>query len=494
MKSSRSRIALLAFLCGTSILQADILILKNGTKHEGNILSESPTAIRMRYRLTPKIWDEKDFTREEIQEVIKQSPQEVELIELKKLLPTEDLMPADRYEQLIQDRVRPFINKYPGTPEAKEAEGIEQTLQEEKKKVSNGEAKLAGRWMSAAETKGEEYNIGGYKLLGEMKAEMAKNNWIEALRIFDKFSKNRPPYTASSHYPEAVAQALVCLEKQEIILTKMAQEQPALSKLREENLKKLTDEDRARTKAAIDDEKNKWRAQSDSQKRNGIRWAEPYKYDLTSINSLQKSVVAERSKLELINLDEMKIRNEAFVAVYRKIGEADYAGGAAAYERIQSFGSVNEFRDIVADLKNKLLALYGDLVRKSQSAQSAVSGSSAIGGAATSGVDDRVARILAGADGTAPQAPAGTAPAATPGMAAPATAPTAQVPVQAPVPAPAPNPPVMQQPVSPAPYPQPMAAPQAVVEEESNIQTYIMIGMGLLIVVLGALAFMKKKA
>jgi hypothetical protein len=90
MKFSRIRLALLALACGTSLLHADYLILKNGNKVEGSILSESPDAVRMKYRLTPKIWDEKDFPRADIDQVVRQRPEEVEIVELRKLLPTED--------------------------------------------------------------------------------------------------------------------------------------------------------------------------------------------------------------------------------------------------------------------------------------------------------------------------------------------------------------------------------------------------------------------
>ncbi|MEN3940418.1 PTPDL family protein [Prosthecobacter sp. SYSU 5D2] len=499
MKSSRSRIALLAFFCGTSLLQADILILKNGTKYEGNVLSEGPTSIRMKYRLTPKIWDEKDFSRDEIQELIKQTPQEVELIELKKLLPTADLLPADRYEQIIQDQLRPFINKYEGTPEAKEAEAIAATLQEEKKRVSNGETKLAGKWLNATETQAEAYNIEAYKLLVEMREQKAKGNWIESLQVYDKFLKSRPPYTASTYYPEAVTEAMESMDKLGSILTKMAGEQPILNKQREEGLRKMEKDEQSRTRAAIDEEKNKWRAESEAMKRNGVRWIEPYKYDMSSISVMQKAVMAEKARLALVNLDELKTRNEAFVDVYRKIGEEDYTAGAAAFERIQGFSNVPDYKEVVADLKAKLLKLYADLVRKSQASQAAISGSSAIGGAASATVDDRVARILAQANGGA--APATGAPGATapaPGAApAPGTPGTAVPAPGAPATAPAPaaNPPVQQQPAPQSYPPQAQAPVPAYVPpvEESNTQTYIMIGMGLLIVLFGAMAFMKKK-
>ncbi len=492
MKFSRSRLALLALLCGTSLVHADILILKNGNKVEGNILSESPTAVRMKYRLTPKIWDEKDFPMSDIQQVIKQRPEEVEIIELRKVLPTADLLTADKYEQIIQDRLRPFVNKYPGTPEAKEAEGLIATLQEEKTRVSNGEAKLEGRWLTATETKGEQFNIEAYRLLTEMREQMAKNEWVEALRVFDRFTKNKPGYLASTYYPQAITEALTCLDKWEVILSRMAQEQPALQKQRDEGLKKLNDTDQARTKAAIEEEKTKWRAQSDAEKRSQVRWIEPYKYDLPSILAMQKVVVGERTRLQALNLDDMRTKNETLVAVYRKIGEGDYTGGAAAYERVSSLSSTQEYRDVVADLKSRLMRLYGELVRKQATTQSVTSGSAAMGGTATASVDDRVAKILAEAGGQTAPAAAGTAPAAgAPQAAAPAAAGTAPAPAAA-VPA-APAPATAIAPAAPAPMVPAAPAYVPPPQEESNLQTYIIAGMGALLLLLVALLFQKKK-
>ncbi len=474
MKSSRIRLALLALACGTSLLHADYLILKNGNKVEGNILSESPDAVRMKYRLTPKIWDEKDFPRADIDQVVRQRPEEVEIVELRKLLPTEDLLTADRYEQIIQDRLRPFVNQYKDTPESKEAEQIIATLQEEKKKVSNGEVKLEGKWLSAPEAKGAEYNIQAYRLLTQMREHMAQNQWLEALRVFENFSKKKPGYVGSTYYPAAIGEALACMDKWDAVLSKMAQEQPALSKAREEGLNKLADTEKGRTKAAIEEEKAKWQAQAEADRRAQIRWIAPYKYDLTSILNMQKTIVAERAKLQAMSLDDLRLRSEAVSLVYRKIGEEDYSGGAAAFERISTLSNSADYRDVVADLRNRLMGLYNTLVRKqAAAAQTSAAGSAAIGGTASTGQDERVARILAEASGQAP------ATAAQPAAAGQAPAAAVQQPA------------VQQAPVAQAPVAAPAYTPP--VEEESGFQTYLIIGLGVVVLLLLVMLMQKKK-
>jgi|JI6StandDraft_1071083.scaffolds.fasta_scaffold00815_11 hypothetical protein len=490
MKISRTRIAILAFLCGTPLLHADILMLKNGTKVEGTILEQTEQGVKMKYRLTPKIMDEKIFPAADIDKVIKQTPQEVEVVELRKVLPTADLMKADTYEQVIQDRLRPFVNKYSGTPEAKEVDDIITKLQEEKAMVANGQIKLEGRWLSVKETKAEQFNIEAFTLLANMREKAAKMDYSGALREFDKLILPSPAYKGSTYFVQAVPEAINILDKWISAVEKMSSEQPQLDTARKDGLAKLQEPELSKTRNAIADEKNKWRAIYDAERRQKLRWSTPYKYDLPSIQAAQKEAVQEQTRLQAYNLETLKLQNEVFTACYRKIGEEDYMAGAAAFERVQTAQILQDFRDVPLDLRNRLLKLHSKLSRAIATGAAATTGSSALGGTA-SGVDSRVAQILAEAGATAPAAAsgqpaaAGTMPAAqTPA----ATAPAAPAPQAAPAPvAQAP----VAQPVAQAPAPMPMPAPVPV-EEESNMQLYIMGGMGLVIVGL-LLAFLKKK-
>lgn len=498
MKISRTRIAILALLCGTTFLKADILMLKNGTKVEGNILEQTEQGVRMKYRLTPKIMDEKVFPMAEIDKVIRQTPQEVEVVDLRKVLPTADLLKADEYEQLIQDRLRPFVNKYPGTPEAKEVEDIIAKLQEEKTMVSNGQIKLEGRWLSVKESKAEQFNVEAYRILSDMRSKAAKLDYTGAMREFDSLIMPPPAYKGSTYLVQAIPEAILILDKLIASLDKMSSEQPQITQARKDGLAKLQEPELSKTKNAISDEMTKWRATTDAEKRQKLRWSAPYKYDIASIQTSQKEAIQERTRLQTLDLEEIKVQNEVFTACYRKIGEEDYVGGAAAFERTQSLKMNQDNREIPLDLRNRLMKLHAKLSRAIATGATATAGSAAIGGTPSVSQDSRVAQILAEAGATAPAAAsgqpaaAGTMPAATqtPTATAPATAapqaavrPVAQAPVaQAPVQQPA-----YQQ----APAQMQMPAPMPV-EEESNMQLYIMIGMGLVIVGL-LLAFLKKK-
>ncbi len=520
MKSSHFRPSLFALLCSAGFLQADIVTLKEGKKLEGNILSENETSIRMRYKLTPKIWDEKDIPRADIADILKQSPEEVEIIELRKVLPTPDLMSAEKYEALIQDRLRPFVNRYPGTPQAAEVDKMIAQVQEEKEKVVAGGIKLEGKWLSPEEAKAESFNVKAYGLLTEMKEEEEAKNYNGVMKAFGKMSNPQGGYIASVYYPEAVELALGVLGKYEAQIEQMIKDQPALQKVREDNEKRLIEPDLSRFKEAVAREKEQWKAAYDAERKLNPKWFNPYKYDLASLKSLSTNIIGEKTRLNELPLPVISKVNAAIADVMRadakaakeeeelkKMGDAIIAGETAATDldaaSKQYYGQIFQaYRQRYAYAQQQLALIPLQQQAQAQAAQqAAAAGSAAIGGTTAPGMDARVAAALAAAGGEGAPQPATGAPQQAPVA---GTVPAAQQPVQ-PVPgavAPAPGmAPQVAQPsgypeAAPAPngYPQqqpPMAAPPPVpmtMEEEVpaglSTNTLLLIGMGVVVLVL----------
>ena len=483
MLPRRLTLAALALFCTSPLLRADILVLKNGDRKEGKIISESATAVRMRYKLTPKIEDEKDFPKADIAEVIRQRPSELALQEqkLKEILPTRDMMTADEYERLIQDKLRPFVNQFPGTPEATEVEGIIKELQAEKEKVVSGQLKVDTKWLTPEEVKRDDYNIRAYKLRNDFKTTAASINWedwVQALRVYDRFIDPTTGFFASTHYPKLVPEVLEVLKNYENILLKMIREQPTLYKAQQDNLARLVEPDKSRTEAAIKSRLDAWKAQYDVEKRSRVRWLVPYKMDLASLNEAHKAVIAERAKLQTLDLEGLAKQNELLVAVFRYLAdenavEAETALAAAQQEA----GTKQEYTRIFADLRSKISTLKNDIQRKKNAQRTFNAGTTAIGGGTGAIMDEKVAKALADAEaGKKPEAP----PAA------------AEDPSKAPIG----QPPAAAKPAAPAPAPAPApAAPSSYTPpaEEGGMGLMIPIGGGLLLVVLLVLMIQQKK-
>ena len=426
MKLSRFRLVLIALACSAGLLRADIVVLKDGKRLEGSITAENPQSIHMRYKLTPKIWDDKDIPRTDIAEIIKQKPEEVELIELKKLFPTVDLMTAEKYEQLIQDRLRPFVNRYPGTKEAAEVEKLIAEVQEEKEKVVVGGVKMEGKWLSSDEAKANSYNITAYGMRAAMQEKVEAKDYPGALREFEKLYSMQG--FASVYFPPTVEDAIALLTKYEASVEQMIKDQPALQKMREENTKKLIEPDLSRVQAAIKREEEQWKTTSE-QERKSSKWFTPYKYDLAGLKTLSQTIVAEKVRLQELKLPVISKVNAAIARVMqsepkasksqdelKKMGEAILEGESAAVGADQStqqfYASIFQgYRQRYAAAKEQLDAKLSQPTSPT-GAVGAAGGSSAIAGAGTPGMDDKVAAALAAAAGGTPAAPTGVAPTA----------------------------------------------------------------------------------
>ena len=512
MKLSRFRPAFIALLCSAGFLHADIVVLKDGKRLEGTITEEMPDKIHMRYKLTAKIWDDKDIPRSEITEIIKQKPEEVELIELKKELPTADLMTAEKYENLIQDRLRPFVNRYPGSKEAAEGEKIIAQLQEEKEKVVAGGIKMEGKWLSPEEAKGQSYNIKAYEIYNEMHTKAVAKDYAGALREFDKLSPptqynygqtTQASYTLSPYYPKAVEEIIAVLTNYEGQIEQMIKDQPTLLKNRTDGLKRLIEPDLSRTKSAIERELEQWKSTTDAERKTS-KWYTPYKYDLGNLKTLSSTIIAEKTRLKAIDIAKITKLNEIVARIMQVMPTAAKNGESLSSMR----QAITEGTEAVAGLTDQqtqaqysqafqaygqyYMSFYQQFAAQSQAAAAGPAGtpggSTAIGGTAAPGMDDLVAKALAQASGGAPPPTAGAQPAQ------PAQA-------QQPGAAPQPGAPAQQQPgVAPQGYPQqPGAAPQGyppqppqapapVAEEEApagiSTNTLILIGIGVVVLVL----------
>ena len=513
MKLSRYQSVVYALACSAGCLHADIVTLKDGKKLEGNITAETPTSIHMRYRLTPKIWDDKDIPRSEIAEggILKQKPEEVEMLEIRKFVPTADLLSAEKYEALIQDRLRPFLNRYPGTKEAAEVEKMITQVQEEKEKVVAGGAKLEGKWLTREEAKAESLNIKAFGIRAALLEKVAAKDFSGALREFDKLTDPRTGLPASIYYPKAVEVILTVLNSYEGQINQMIKDQPFLQKSREESNKKLIEPDLSRVNDAIKREQETWKSNYEEE-RKVTRWFTPYKYDLESLKTLGKTVAEEKERLNSIKLDVVTKVNESIAKLLRadakaakdkeeltKMGEAIVEGETAAATADPTskafYRSVfTSYRERHAYFSQQVSSTPG---QPQPAATGAAGGSSAIAGTATPGVDDKVAAARAAASGTAP---ATAAPAAAlPGMAAPGAVPPGAAPGTYPQ-----QPGAVPPGTAPGAYPQqpayaqPQAAPTPPAEPEAegmSTMTMIFIGIGVvgLVLLLTILSGKKKK-
>lgn len=374
-------------------LQADIVIMKDGKKYESaTILSETPDSVTFKYQLTPKIPDTRTEPKANIGQIIRQTPQELEIVPLRKLLPTPDLLTGDKYEGIIQDQLRPFVAKYPGTAEAKEVEGMIATLQAEKEKVVSGQLKMEDKWLTADEVKRDGHSIDAYRIRAAMNAAGAKGQWRDALLEWDKLIDREDGYTDTEQYVKAIPEASTILENYKKELEKMLREQPIIAKRREDSLKTLVEPDLSRTMNAIKAEVDAFKAQNSIEKRTRTRWMSVYKYDAKSIQDVQKDIVEEIAKIAVIDIGKLTTVNEGITAARRYLADQNVEQAEAALVRIAASAG-RDSTSAISKLKSAITALKSELNKK-RTNQRMFGGSSALTGSSEATKDDRVAKAM----------------------------------------------------------------------------------------------------
>ena len=324
-------------LLAVSMARADVVILNNGEKFEGKVLSETDTTVIFEYNLTPKIKDKKEILKTNIKELTKLTPSQMAFAEgkLAETLPTPDLLTGGDYERIIQDKLRTFVAKFPGTPEAAEVEKMIAELSSEKAKVVAGEVKMEGKWLDPETAKREAYNIEAYRTRVAMKAILVgtdENRFRDALRLFEKM---RTQYASSTQYVDVIPEVLTVLEAYQKQLSAMAAEQPVILKQRQEGLKSLSGAELQQTRSSIDQEARAFKATIDAQSKQKVKWRDVYKYDIKSIQGALDMVTKEIAALKATDLASLRSENETLGTVIRYIAEGNADQADATLEKLR---------------------------------------------------------------------------------------------------------------------------------------------------------------
>jgi hypothetical protein len=270
----------------------------------------------------------------------------------------------------------------------------------------------------------------------------------------------------------------------------MIKDQPVLQKQRDDNTKRLIEPDLSRAKAAIDREVSEANLRYDVERKES-KWITPYKYDLKRLQTLQKAVFEEKTRLQKINVAQVtKITEAIHQATLHFYNEKIVEGELALLEAYKAASANQEYGPILQIYRDGFARKRAEYAAKQQasaaSALTAPTAAPAPGGAATPGMDPAVARALAMSGGTA--APA-TAPGVVPVQPGVAPAQPSVMPVQ---PGVAPAQPGVA-PATAVPAVPPVQAPPAEEEGTISMDTILMVAGGAVVLVLLLTVMMGKK-
>ena len=403
----------LSLILPMAAAQADTVIMKpSATDPQGKqykdakVLSETTDSVTFEYIVVGKIKDTKTVQKAEVAQIIRQKPEEVEIIPLRELAKLPDLSTADKYEMVMKDNLLPFINKYPGTPQAAEAEALMKTLQEEKEKVVSGSIKMDGKWLSPEQAKRDAVEIDAYKMRRQIADLAAKSQYRDALNEWDKMKSREEGFTDTLQYVETIPIIKEILTKYKAQLDGMLALQPSLVASRTKNLASLVEPDLSRAKRAYDKEDADFKAKAEMERQLRVQWTSTYKYDLKSIQDGLKDISTETAALTVLDLDKVKTQNEHIAAARRYIADGNLEQAELSVTKAQSVQMKDASRSLQR-IRNELEVLRSEANKKKSNQRlfGATTGkgpsASTFGNKTT--VDDRVAAATAAADSKATQ-------------------------------------------------------------------------------------------
>lgn len=321
----RLTLAVLAALTAASF--ADTLKLKDGRVLEGRASDVTPTSVKFEWRPSPSVREEQVFQKSDIAELKVQSPDEVAVIELRKLMPTPDLTSPTTYKQAVEQKLKPFVAKFPTSPFIAEVNTILKTYEEELDKVSNGWLKLDGVWITPEENTWNKYIIESRVIRKEMEVDIKNKNIKDAL---DKVAKLEKEYAATPSYVEALDLYAKMLDDYEKDVLRQQQEQPGLIKEREDRLKTLDKQEASAVDLELKKAASDFKLKIADEKARGIRIPSADPTDMKSLKDTQTSITRERLRIQNLLRDRKKYE-EASSLVVRGLAEGGKGNPALAF-------------------------------------------------------------------------------------------------------------------------------------------------------------------
>lgn len=315
----------------TCAVQADKITLKDGKVIEGEVISETDTEYVISVAYSKSIRTRKTFKKSEIADIQKEAPDLKPYEALKEVLPTPDRLSVVGYEQLIESRVKPFLNSFPNSKYTLEVKKTLATLESELARAKAGDVKLDGEWIDAAEWNANALELDAQVLVKRMKALAARKSYRSALLIYDKINTEFHSADATNDASQA---ALQFLPKYSAQIKKLEAEAPAKLEKREKALKAMAARDSSRMKKAYDEIEAKHQAALAKAKESRTKWLPVSEFDSRTLQTLARNIDAEISNIQR---GGTRTSNQTSTsAVYRNAWEAAGKGNTNEVKRLQS--------------------------------------------------------------------------------------------------------------------------------------------------------------
>lgn len=265
---------------------ADTFVLKDGTRLEGKILSETADSYMLEVQVTKSIKDEKTVAKADVKEIVREKLDETAYEKLKGLVPTPDLLTTDEYDSRIL-QITKFIKDHPKSLKVADANTMLATLKEEGTAVQSGGFKLNGKIISAEEYKANAYEIDAKVQEAKVRDAMHKGDILNALRGISRIEAEFATTSVRTSIASVKNQALQAYKSQ---ISGLIRTYEARDAERKAGLSRMTGEARATTEQAIAEEEAQFDRRFKAEKEAQQFWAITNAFHMESLEDAQEAI------------------------------------------------------------------------------------------------------------------------------------------------------------------------------------------------------------
>jgi hypothetical protein len=272
---------------------ADIIVLKNGEKLEGQIIREDEEKYVVEVKVSASIRDEKVIPRAEVDRIEKETEEEKAFRAIAHLAPAPELTAKEEYEARIE-KLEEFVRTHPDSDRAGKVREMIDALGSELDVVSLGGIKIGEELIGADEYASNEYAYDARIWEKRIKDAASRGDFLGALRSFDAYetrfgdSEGRAGLTAFmlqvlGAYRDTVADSLASLDSR--------------IHERELGLERMAAENRVKSERAIQEQMESLAKRFADEKAANMKWVTPDAFHKESLDETLRQITAEADRL-----------------------------------------------------------------------------------------------------------------------------------------------------------------------------------------------------
>lgn len=297
---------------------ADSFELKDGTKFEGTIIKEDGSDYIIQVQVTKSIKDERRIPKADVVSQVAEKKDETEFAKLAGMLPVPDMQDEEAYTACIL-AVEKFLKAYPKSPKAEEALKMIDVLEGEKAIVVDGGVKFGGKMIPASERAPKAYGLDASMIFAAVKESGDKGETTGALRLWTKLETGFP---GSSAYKDNIPYAVALMKRQLASVTSTLAGLDARVKARAAGLAGMSEGDRSRSQAAIDEQQEAYLARLAEEKAAGVKWPSLDAHVKAPLEETRRQLENEIRRLGNLDTTNLPKTEQAYEDAYAAIKNA----------------------------------------------------------------------------------------------------------------------------------------------------------------------------